>query len=108
MVYGACFDRTKTRRGVSPVRWYWVWLGIALFAFALQGPVRAQSMKEAEAAYLKKDYAKALPLFKELADQNDARAQFMVGVMYSYGYGVTRDDAPGGVLVSQGGRARGG
>ena len=62
MVYEACFEGAKSKHGVSPVRWYWVWLGIALFAFALHGPVRAQSFEEAEAAYQKKDYAKALPM----------------------------------------------
>ena len=47
MVYEAYFDETKSRHAVSPVRWYWGWLGVALFAFAfaLHGPARAQSMK---------------------------------------------------------------
>ena len=92
MVYVACFEGAKSKHGVSPVRWYWVWLGIALFAFALHGPVRAQSFEEAEAAYLQKDYAKALPMFRKLANKNDAGAQFYLGVMYANGSGVVKDD----------------
>ena len=92
MVCEACFEGAKTKNGVSPVRWYWVWLGIALLAFALHGTVQAQSVKETEAAYLKKDYAKALPMFKKLANQNDARAQFFLGEMYANGRGVVKDD----------------
>ena len=87
MVCEACFAGAKSKRGVSPVRWYWAWLGIALFAFALHGPVGAQSFEQAEAAYLQKDYAKALPMFSKLADQNDAEAQFYLGVMYANGSG---------------------
>ncbi len=42
-------------------------------------------------AYQRGDYATALRIFRQLADQGSADAQSNLGVMYAYGQGVTRD-----------------
>ena len=42
-------------------------------------------------AYLKRDYATALKLFRPLADQGYASAQHSLGVMYANGEGVTQN-----------------
>ena len=46
----------------------------------------------AYAAYQGNDYTGALKLARPLADQGDARAQSLLGLLYSNGRGVTRDD----------------
>ena len=43
------------------------------------------------AAYERGDYATALKEFRVLAEQGDATAQFILGVMYHDGRGVTQD-----------------
>jgi len=55
---------------------------------ALAGPY-----EEGVAAFARGEYAKALALLQPLAQQGDARAQFHLGVMYTYGQGVPRDYA---------------
>jgi tetratricopeptide (TPR) repeat protein len=42
--------------------------------------------------YKQKDYDKAFPLFRQLAEQGHAFAQMSLGIMYANGYGVTQDD----------------
>jgi len=44
-------------------------------------------------AYKRIDYDTALKEFLPLAEQGDADAQFYLGVMYHFGYGVTHDYA---------------
>ena len=44
------------------------------------------------AAYRARDYATALREWTPLAEQGDARAQSILGLMYRYGDGVPRDD----------------
>jgi len=39
-------------------------------------------------AYNRKDYATALSEWRPLAEQENAHAQFYLGLMYEYGYGV--------------------
>ncbi len=43
-------------------------------------------------AYNQGDYATALELFRPLAEQGHAKAQFNLGVMYTLGEGVPQDD----------------
>ena len=43
-------------------------------------------------AYRNQDYAVALTNFKPLASDGDAYAQYVLGVMYAMGHGVTRND----------------
>ena len=56
---------------------------VLLLALGLSEPVLAGPREDAAAAaYLKQDYATALRLYRQLADQGDAWAQFMLGSMY--------------------------
>jgi uncharacterized protein len=55
--------------------------------------VLAGPYEEGVAAFARGEYAKALALLQPLAQQGDARAQFRLGVMYTYGQGVPRDYA---------------
>ena len=43
-------------------------------------------------AYEDKDYAKALKIWRPLADRGDAEAQFSLGYMYAQGQGVVLGD----------------
>jgi len=45
------------------------------------------------AAHDRKDYATALKHFRALAEQGNAKAQNILGWMYNYGLGVTKDRA---------------
>lgn len=55
--------------------------------------VTAGSIEDAFAAHHKGDYATALRLFRPLADQRDARAQFVLGTMHANGEGVQQNYA---------------
>ena len=46
------------------------------------------NIDEAKKAYNNQDYKKALKIARELAEQNDAEAQILIGVCYEYGKGV--------------------
>jgi V8-like Glu-specific endopeptidase len=70
----------------------------AAFAFlilllGLVGPVAAAELDDAVAAARGGDYATALRRLSPLAEQGDARAQFDVGFMHAYGWGVPRNPA---------------
>ena len=61
----------------------------ALTAFMLFAtPVVAGDFEDAEAAYKAGDYQKALRLYKPLAEQGHAGAQFNLGNMYAKGVGL--------------------
>ncbi len=65
-------------------------------AYRLVAPVWADPSRNAEAAYAayeKGHHARALRLAQPLAEQGDARAQSLVGLIYYAGRGVGRDDA---------------
>lgn len=47
--------------------------------------------EKALAAHDRKDYDTAFPLFKELAEEGDASAQFYLGMCYEYAQGVTQN-----------------
>ncbi len=68
-------------------------LMVLLLALGLSEPVLAGPLEDARAAYQKQDYATALRLFRPLADQGDAEAQSMLGLMYDVGRGVPHDHA---------------
>ena len=51
----------------------------------------AGDLGDAEAAYGRGDYATAYRLFRSLAEQSDAEAQFYLGLMYYHGEGVAQD-----------------
>ena len=63
----------------------------ALMLFAT--PVVAGDFEHAVAAYNAGNYEKAFRLWKPLAEQGDADAQYNLGLMYDYGEGVPKDDA---------------
>ena len=70
----------------------------AAFAFlilllGLIGPAAAAELDDAVAAARGGDYATALRRLSPLAEQGDARAQFDVGFMHAYGWGVPRNPA---------------
>ena len=54
--------------------------------------VFAGSLEDAQTAYLRGDYATALPIYKRLAAQGDRTAQDILGTFYLYGLGVPPDD----------------
>jgi TPR repeat protein len=64
-----------------------------VLALALIGTATAGPFEDAQAAYIRDDYAEALRLWGQLVDQGNARAQFNVGKMYYIGQGVQRDYA---------------
>jgi TPR repeat protein len=52
----------------------------------------AAPLDDAIAAHGRGDYAQALKIFRSLADQGDASAQYNIGVMYHKGQGVTQNN----------------
>jgi TPR repeat protein len=74
-------------------------IGIALLAWSLAwagtgaGPAGSAAFGEGRAAFMAKDYAKAMRLLKPLAEGGDAKAQVTVGIMYDFGHGVAKDPA---------------
>ena len=73
------------------MRRLWCWNLIAL-SLLLTDAAIAGPFEDAVAAYQRKDYASALSLFRSLAEQGDTRAQGNLGVMYSHGEGVPKDE----------------
>lgn len=55
--------------------------------------LRAETLDEAKAAIDAGDYDTASAIYKNLAAQGDAKAQYNLGLMYSYGDGVKEDRA---------------
>jgi TPR repeat protein len=64
-----------------------------MLAVGLAGSVAAGPFEDAAAAHQKGDYATVLRLMRPLAEQGDAGAQAVLGVMYDQGYGVPQDYA---------------
>lgn len=68
-------------------------LTVLLVAAAVPGAANAGPYEVALAAAEQGDYATALRLWRSLAEQGDADAQYSLGVMYNNGDGVPRDYA---------------
>ena len=70
-------------------------LSTLLLSFAIAGNVYAETAEEkldrAVQYYKQQNYQAAFSLFKELAEQGDAAAQFNLGVMYHEAQGVSQD-----------------
>ena len=65
---------------------------IATFlAFIASPPLLAGPREDAEAAYAKAEYETATTLWRGLAEQGDADAEFHLGVMYAFDQGVPND-----------------
>lgn len=65
-------------------------LMLALTAHA--SAAHADSLKEATAAFAKKQYAAAIKLFRPLAEKGNAIAQYKVAVMHRMGLGVPKSE----------------
>ena len=62
-------------------------------ALALLLPLTVYAgFNEGVQAYERGDYAKAIAEFKPLAERGNAKAQYSMGYLYHYGYGVSRDE----------------
>lgn len=68
-------------------------VALLILLFGLAGPVAAAELDAAVAAARGGDYASALRVLAPMADKGDARAQFDVGFMHAYGWGVPRSAA---------------
>jgi TPR repeat protein len=68
-----------------------------VLALSLAAPVAAGPLEDAKAAYGHGDYAHALRLWRPLADQGNATAQYNLGLLYERGLGVTQDFAEAGL-----------
>jgi hypothetical protein len=64
-----------------------------IVAVGFAGPAAAGPFEDARAAYEKGDYATVPRLMRPLAEQGDAKAQYIFGLMYLNGQGVPRDYA---------------
>ena len=62
-----------------------------ILTLSLAAPAPAASLEDAVAAYRKGDYANAMQIYRPLAEQGLAVAQFNVGLMYDMGQGVLQN-----------------
>ncbi len=67
-----------------------LYLGSALLLVASSVPAQS-GFDTGASAYKRGDYETALAVFRPLADNGDARAQSILGMMYTYGEGVSVD-----------------
>ncbi len=66
-------------------------IGLLIVALlSLSGPAVAGPLEDGLAAVKRQDYATALRLWRPLADQGNASAQYNLGVMYRDGEGSYR------------------
>jgi uncharacterized protein len=68
-------------------------LALLILVLGLVGPATAAELDDAVAAAHRGEYATALRLLSPLAEKGDARAQFDIGFMHAYGWGVQRNSA---------------
>jgi hypothetical protein len=66
---------------------------VLVLGLVLPAPVAAADLQAGVEAYKRNDYAAALKEFHPLAEQGDANAQMVLGIMYEDGQGVTQDYA---------------
>jgi len=66
-------------------------LATVLLSLSFAIPVPAGPLEDANAAIKRRDYATAVRLFRPLAEQGDANAQYNLGVVYDNGLGVPQD-----------------
>ena len=66
---------------------------LALAIMAMTVPANAGPLEDANAANKRGDYATAFRLWRPLAEQGDAKAQYKLGTMYAMGRGPQQDDA---------------
>src|SRR5438876_4379099 len=68
-------------------------LALLILVLGLVAPAAAAELDEAVAAARGGDYAAALRRLSPLAERGDARAQFDIGFMHAYGWGLQRNPA---------------
>jgi TPR repeat protein len=68
-------------------------LALLILLFGLVGPASAAELDDAVATAQRGDYATALRRLSPLAEKGDARAEFDIGFMHAYGWGVPRNPA---------------
>lgn len=81
---------------VAPARARTLLYGLLAVAFVLAAfasPAAADPVEDGSAAYLRGDYATALRLLRPPAEQGNAEAQLLLGMMYHDGEGVPKDTA---------------
>jgi TPR repeat protein len=66
-------------------------LAAGFLVAGLAGTAAAGPFEDAVSAYKGGDYATAMRLFHQLADQGDASAKFNIGLLYAHGRGVPQD-----------------
>ena len=69
------------------------WLAVAALMLPL---VAYAGFDEGVEAYSRNEFDKALAEFKPLAEQGEARAQYFMGFLHRYGYGVEQSHAEAG------------
>lgn len=68
-------------------------LVIVMLALPLLPPAAIAQIDAARAAFEKEDYAGAYRLFRPIAEQGGAEAQYRIGLMHKFGWGTERDHA---------------
>ena len=68
-------------------------LSLFLFCLSFAAPVLSADFEKGEEALIRGDYAAALEELTPLAEQDNAKASFYLGVMYKEGQGVVANDA---------------
>lgn len=68
-------------------------LAFLILVLSLACPAAAAELDDAVAAAHRGEYQTALRLLSPLAEKGDARAQFDIGFMHAYGWGLPRDPA---------------
>jgi hypothetical protein len=84
--------RHVTHQPSTSTAWMPAFVAIVLL-LSLAAPVAAGPLEDGRDAYNRGDYATALRLLHPLADQGHAYAQFNLGLMYDYGWGVPQNYA---------------
>jgi TPR repeat protein len=65
---------------------------VVLMILSIAAAMAADTLEDAVAAYRRANYATALRIYRSMADQGLAIAQFNVGLMYDNGQGVSKDE----------------
>ena len=68
-----------------------VLIAVLLFGFAGNAMAESHAYNQALDAYNNKNYETALPIWRKLAAEGDANAQYALGVAYFKGQGISRD-----------------
>jgi uncharacterized protein len=73
------------------MNWKWISTVAGALLLCIARSANAGQLEDGTAAHDRGDYATAIKLWRPLADQGGAQAQFFLGTMYENGKGVTQD-----------------